>query len=140
MKILLDTNVVLDILLDREPFRDDSLNAMKSALEKGHLLYLSASAVTDVFYVLRKATRSKQETLIHLRTLLKIVSIASANEKIILNAVGSQISDFEDAVVDETASYNDIDLILTRNSKDFRKANTKVMTPAEYLKSDNVRP
>ena len=135
MKILLDTNVVLDVLLDREPFKEDSLNAMKDALEKGHLLYLSASAVTDIFYVLRKAIQSKQSALGHLQTLLKIVSIASVNEKIILNAFKSQVSDFEDAVVDETASSNGIDLILTRNSKDFRKANTKVMTPTEYLES-----
>ena len=61
MKILLDTNVVLDVLLDRQAFKQDSLDAMKKAINHGHILYMSASAITDVFYILRKSTESKTD-------------------------------------------------------------------------------
>ena len=133
MKILLDTNVILDVLLDREPFKEDSLNAMKKAINEGHILYISASAVTDIFYILKKAN-GKAKTINHLKNLLNIVSVAEVNENCILNALNSKINDYEDAVVDEIAVYSSIDLILTRNIKDFKEAKTIVMTPSDYLK------
>ena len=135
MKILLGTNVVLDVLLARQPFMQDSLDAMKKAINDGHILYLSASAVTDVFYILRKATGSKTDAISHLRNLLSIVSVAEVNESCILNALSSKMKDYEDAVADETAVFSSIDLILTRNIKDFKASKTATMTPAEYLKT-----
>ena len=134
MKILLDTNVVLDVLLDRQAFKQDSLDAMKKAINNGHILYMSASAITDVFYILRKSTESKTDAISHLKNLLSIVNVAEVNESCILNALSSKIKDYEDAVVDETAVFSSIDLILTRNIKDFKAAKTSVMTPADYLK------
>ena len=132
MKILLDTNVILDVLLDREPFKEDSLNAMKKAINEGHILYISASAVTDIFCILKKAN-GKTEAISHLKNLLSIVSVAEVNESCILNALNSKINDYEDAVVDEAAVYSSISLILTRNIKDFKQAKTIVMTPSDYL-------
>ena len=134
MKILLDTNVVLDVLLDRQAFKQDSLDAMKKAINSGHILYMSASAITDVFYILRKSTESKTDAISHLKNLLSIVNVAEVNESCILNALSSKIKDYEDAVVDETAVFSSIDLILTRNIKDFKAAKTSVTTPADYLK------
>lgn len=133
MKILLDTNVILDVLLDREPFKEDSLNAMKKAINEGHILYISASAVTDIFYILKKAN-GKTKAINYLKNLLSILNVAVVNENCILNALNSKINDYEDAVVDETAVYSSIDLILTRNIKDFKEAKTIVMTPSDYLK------
>ena len=133
MKILLDINVILDVLLDRESFKEDSLNAMKKAINEGHILYISASAVTDIFYVLKKAN-GKTEAINHLKNLLSILNVVEVNESCILNALNSKINDYEDAVVDETAVYSSIGLILTRNIKDFKQAKTIVMTPSDYLK------
>ncbi len=133
MKILLDTNVILDVLLDRESFKEDSLNAMKKAINEGHILYISASAVTDIFYILKKAN-GKTKAINYLKNLLSILNVAVVNENCILNALNSKINDYEDAVVDETAVYSSIDLILTRNIKDFKEAKTIVMTPSDYLK------
>lgn len=133
MKILLDTNVILDVLLDREPFKEDSLNAMKKAINEGHILYIFASAVTDIFYILKKAN-GKTKAINHLKNLLSILNVAEVNENCILNALNSKINDYKDAVVDETAVYSSIDLILTRNIKDFKEAKTIVMTPSDYLK------
>lgn len=133
MKILLDTNVVLDVLLDREPFKTDSYGAMSKALQEGHLLFISASAATDIFYVLRKALGSKTEALANMQTFMKIVSFAKVDEDDIINAFSSRITDFEDAVVDSVASSLKADLILTRNAKDFKYARIKTLTPTDFL-------
>ena len=133
MKILLDTNVVLDVLLDRMPFKKDSYGAMRKALEEGHQLFISASAATDIFYVLSKALGSKRDALINMKTFMKIVSFAKVDEDDIINALTSGIADFEDAVVDSVAVSLKANLILTRNAKDLRYANVAVMTPADYL-------
>ncbi|MBP3869624.1 MAG: PIN domain-containing protein [Faecalicoccus sp.] len=135
MKILLDTNVVLDILLDRKPFIIDSYGALKKALEEGHILYISASAATDIFYIVRKATKSKTQTIQHMKTLAKIMNFAKVEEDDILNALSSEIQDFEDAVVDSVAKSMQADLILTRNDKDFKNAGVKVITPANFYKN-----
>jgi len=134
MKILLDTNVVLDILLDRQPFKENSYKAIKTSLEKGHVLYISATAITDIFYILRKACGSKKDALINMRNLLKIISIAKVDEDDIVNAFASSISDFEDAVVNEVAVSIKANLILTRNVKDFKNASVKIMNPKDFLK------
>ena len=137
MKILVDTNIVLDVLLDNEEFREDSYGAMKKALEEGHLLYLSASAATDVFYILRKALGSKTEALSSMTNIMKIIFFAKVDEDDILYAFASRISDFEDAVVDSVAGSLKADFILTRNKKDFKYACNKILSPGEYLKKYN---
>lgn len=137
MKILLDTNVVLDVLLDNEQFREDSYGAMKKALEDGHIIYLSASAATDIFYVLRKALGSKSEALSSMKDIMKIIFFAKVDEDDILYAFASRITDFEDAVVDSVAASLKADFILTRNKKDFKYASNKILSPGEYLKKYN---
>ena len=136
MKILLDTNVVLDVLLDRRPYLEDSYGTIKKALEKGHILYISAAAATDIFYVLRKALGSNKEALKKMKVFMKVFSFAKVDEDDIIKAFSSKINDFEDAVVDAVALSLKADLIITRNDKDFRYANVKVMTPAEYINSN----
>jgi len=133
MKILLDTNVVLDVLLKREPFFEESYTAIKSSIEKGNILYVSASSITDIYYLLRKAVGSKDKALSYLQALIKVVSIASVDEKTIVDATMSKLNDFEDAVIDIIASSLNIDVIVTRNIKDFKKSLTKVLSPKQLI-------
>ncbi len=133
MRILLDTNIILDILLERKGFVDDSLNAFQKALSKGDRLYLSSSSVTDVFYIIRKQTNSKEKALEAITGLAKLMYFADVNEDCILKTLKSKIEDFEDAVVDEVASHIKADYIITRNINDFKYSKNTIITPNEYL-------
>ena len=133
MTILLDTNIVLDILLSRSAFLDDSLDVLEKAIKTGDRMYLSSTAVTDVYYIIHKETSSKEMAIEGICRLASIVNFAEVNEECILNALRSKLVDFEDAVVESTAKHIGADYIITRNINDFKKAKVKALSPKQYL-------
>ena len=133
MKILIDTNVILDIFLKREPFLNNSLKALKLASKYGDTLFFSAGSVADCFYMINKHLHSKDESLLKIVTLGKLIKFASVDNYCIFNALQLNFNDFEDAIVDSIASNIKADVILTRNVKDFINSKNKIMTPAEFI-------
>ena len=133
MKILVDTNIFLDIFLKREKLYQESLIAIEQAIKKRHVIYISSGSIKDVYYFVYKYTRDKQLSLKAILKLLDISKIEEVNRNNILDALSSGITDFEDAIIDSIASRIKVDYILTRNKKDFINANNKVLTPEEYL-------
>lgn len=132
MKLLFDTDVILDLLLDRTPHSATAAQLL-SRVEKGEAGgYICATAVTTIFYLASKAIGGKKARQ-HLRGLLSILEIAPVNRTIIANALDSGFSDFEDAVIHEAARAADLDTIVTRNTRDFRKATMPVYAPADLL-------
>ena len=105
MKILVDTNVIIDILCKREPFFEDSYNALNKCIDN-HTIIVSASAITDIFYIARKYIGSEQakECIRNLLDLIKISDTRGADK-----------------------------YILTRNTKDFEKSKILSITPHDYL-------
>ncbi len=134
MRLLVDTNIVLDLLLEREGLVDDALDAIKTAISNGDKLYLSSSAVTDIYYVIRKIKNSKEDALKGIARIVKVLHLAEVNEKCILAAMDSKMDDFEDAVVDAVAGNIKADYIITRNIKHFKNSQVKALTPIEFLK------
>lgn len=133
MRIIVDTNVIMDILLKREPFFEASYGALKAVAEQNMECLVSASAVTDIFYLLRRGLKDNTMAMQALERLLQIVNIADVLEMDIRTALSSHMKDFEDAVVHAVAARNDAELILTRNAKDFIEATVRVLTPKEFL-------
>lgn len=132
MKVLFDTNVLLDILLNREPFATPAAVALSKA-EKGELSgYACATTVTTIFYLCRKAV-GKDAASQHIRTLLSILEVAPVNRKVIEGALQVDFTDFEDAVLSESAVLVSAETIVTRNKKDFAKSPISVYTPEELL-------
>ena len=134
MKLLIDTNIVMDILLKRELFFRDSYQAIHKAAQEKHTCYLSASAVTDIFYILRKSLGSKEETKKILHRLTELFIFADVLSSDVLTALSSELVDFEDAIVETIAVRGKMNYILTRNTKDFARSKVKAITPGEYLK------
>lgn len=132
MKIMLDTNVLLDILLKREPFFQDSYRAVRTALEQGMECCFSAAGVTDIFYILRKALGAELARA-YLREVTEFVTVADVLASDIDDALDSQMSDFEDAVVDAVAVRLGAEWILTRNERDFSAAQTSAISPTVFL-------
>lgn len=134
MKILIDTNVILDILQKRKPFFSDSCQALRKAIEANVECLISASAATDIFYILRKSLQSAQKAKDGLEQLSHIATFADVKGADIHTALISPMPDFEDAVVDAVALQNGADYILTRNIKDFSGSTILAITPTEFLK------
>ena len=133
MRILIDTNVILDILQKREPFFADSYRALRKAIESDAECLLSASAATDIFYMLRKALGSAQQAKEQIEQLAQLVSFADVQGMDIHTALMREMPDFEDAVVDAVAERNGASYILTRNLKDFAGSVVPAILPVDFL-------
>ncbi len=132
MKVLLDTNIILDVLLDRKP-HSPSAAAIFSLAETGVIQgYLCATTVTTLDYLLTQALEKKESRKL-LRDLIRLFEIAPVNRSVIEDSLTGNMPDFEDAVLDQAAQRAGIDVIVTRNAKDFTKAQTTVMDPYQFL-------
>ena len=132
MKVLVDTNVVLDVLLDRHPFAD-AASGIFALIEQSKLQgILCATTITTIDYLLtqnlpRPAARQT------LRKLLALFEIAPVTRAVLEEALQSKMADFEDAVLDQAGLLSGAELIVTRNQKDFRHASLKVSGPDDLL-------
>lgn len=137
MKALIDTCIVMDFLQCREPFADDAKAIFRAAACEQFTGYITAKSATDIYYLTHRCTHSDQESRNKLNSLLSIVGMLDTSSMDIFQALSSNISDFEDAVMIETASRSHIDCIITRNQKDFHKSTITVFSPSDFLKHLN---
>ena len=138
MILLFDTNVVLDILLSRVPFY---VNAAKVAVlsEKGYVnCYVSASAVTDIYYIAQKELKSKDKAVNLLASLFKLFRVASVSETSIHEALDLKWDDFEDCVQYTVGKSIHADYIITRNAKDYAKGEIIAVSPDEFLRTNTA--
>ncbi len=134
-KLLIDTNIVLDLLAKRESFYKSAAHIFSFADKNKLELYISSLTIANTNYVLSrlKSASEAKEILRRFRVLVKIVSL---NDKIVDLALNdSKFGDFEDGLQYYSAIGNNLDIILTRDLKDFKTSKIPVMTPNEYLKS-----
>ena len=134
MKILVDTNIILDVLLKREPHNRAAQVIMTKGAEREITGYLAAHSILNIFYVLRKEY-SQAERRKFIRNLCEIFRISDLNaEKIMLAIDNEQFSDFEDCLQEECAVAETVDYIVTRNPADFKQSRVKVVEPDEFMK------
>jgi predicted nucleic acid-binding protein len=132
VKILLDTNIIIDNALEREPFWNASEQVL-SLIEKGTIAgYISASTFSDLYYIIRKA-RGRDWTLTYLKQLLTFCQIATVNQAAIIMAFTTNFQDFEDSIQYSTAVVNKLDAIITRNPQDFPIVTPRIITPEQLI-------
>ena len=133
MRVLIDTNVILDVLLAREEFKDES-GMILAMLEHGRCKgFVSATSVTDIYYISRKTFHDREKALSVIREMLAFSKILKADEKSIRMAVDLQWKDFEDSVQYAVAKRSRIGAIITRNTKDYSLSKIPVYTPHDFL-------
>lgn len=137
MTVFLDSNIILDIFLKNKDFYEESRKVLNLADSAAIDYFISAASLTDIFYILNKHLKNKEETKLHLKDLLEIVSIAGIDESCIRNALNSSWSDFEDAVQHEASVQIGADYLVTRNVDDFNSSFVEVITPSDFLKKLN---
>jgi predicted nucleic acid-binding protein len=127
---LFDTNVILDVLLDRAPFASDS-KALFALSETRRIAGLvGATTVTTVFYLTRRAIGIRQARTA-IGALLKVFDVAAVTRPVLESAIRSDIADFEDAVLLAAAEAAAADAIVTRDPKGFAKSALRIFTPGE---------
>jgi predicted nucleic acid-binding protein len=132
VKILLDTNIILDIALKRQPYSGAAAKILKVSDFNHFHLFISASMATDVFYVIRKI-KGKAIGLTFLKDLLDTIDVCKVDKSILLLALESGFADFEDAVQHFAAVDAEVDMLITRNKKDYASSSLKIMEPEEFV-------
>ena len=132
-KMLLDTNIILDMALGRQPFFEKAQKLVLQASELEVPLFVTATTITDIYYIIRKA-KGRDEALGFVIQLLDFVQVASVDRKVLEMALALQdLRDFEDAIQASTAILHDIDVLVTRNSDDFSGAPLPILSPEEAI-------
>ena len=132
MRVLLDTNVVLDVLLQREPHVAVSA-AVLGVVESGVVTGLiGATTVTTIHYLLEKALGARRARR-HVETLLSLCEVAPVTEEVLREALALGFADYEDAVLHEAARHAKAQGIVTRDQQGFKRSELPVYTPDELL-------
>jgi predicted nucleic acid-binding protein len=133
MKILLDTNIVLDLLLERKPFVDFAEEIFIKIEEQEIKGFLSPTSITTIYYLLNKHL-DKNRCNEAIKTLLDLFDIVKIDKKILRESLENSGADFEDSVIYTGADFANIDVIITRDKKGFKNSKIEVLSPTEFLK------
>jgi predicted nucleic acid-binding protein len=133
-KVFVDTDIILDLLAKREPHYQFSAQLFTLADQGQIKLYVSSLSFSNLNYVLSKKYSTDQARR-KLLTFKALINVLSVSEKTVDLALNSDFKDFEDAMQYFTALEFKITTLLTRNIKDYKKANISILTAEQYLKS-----
>jgi predicted nucleic acid-binding protein len=134
MRALIDTNVILDILLKREPFLEEA-QAIWSANREGRFEgYVCAITPGTVFYIMRHETQSAKQARQLVTILLQAFYTSAVDHAVLQRALQMEIPDFEDAIQSASAFADGLDFIVTRDPKDYKNSPVEAILPMEFIK------
>lgn len=133
MKLLVDTNVIIDALTGREPFRETAEQIFMIAANRTEDMYITASSATDIYYLIRKYLHSTEMAKNAMKKLYELFSILDVTSKDCKEALLAKVKDYEDAVISCCAFRNKMDYIVTRNIKDFECSEISAILPDELM-------
>ncbi len=131
-RTLLDTNIILDIILERQPFVENAVKIIELSVGRNHRLFITASTITDIYYIAKRKA-GHNITIQFIKELLGFIEVVAIDKVTILNALNSEMNDFEDAIQIEAAKQNKIRTLITRNIKDFDNSEIEVLLPEVYI-------
>ena len=134
MIVLIDTNVILDYVLKREPFAQDALDCLERLIVNKSKVWLTASTITDIYYVTRRALHDTAAAKSVIAKLLNAFRIASVDQGDCVKALNVDMNDYEDALVSVCAKKVKAEYVITRNTKHFSQSSVTAMEPANFLK------
>jgi putative PIN family toxin of toxin-antitoxin system len=135
MRVLVDTNILLDDFLEREPFVEDAA-ALMEAIESERIVgYVTATTLTNIFYIARRQTRRIELARQAVSETLTLMEVCLVDRAILEAAFASNLRDFEDAVQLACAMASRLNAIITRNAQDFAAATLPILSTRELLES-----
>lgn len=133
MIVLFDTNVIVDSLFCRENFYENSNKLILAVAEKEIDGCITSKALTDIYYLLKHELNNEQETRNKLQNIMQLFSICSVNGYDCQKALFSEVNDYEDAVMVETAIRENVDCIVSRDKDLKNVSKIKIFSPKELL-------
>jgi len=135
MNVLIDTNVVLDAMLSRSPFAEAAQKLFIMAAEEEINGYVTASSITDIYYLLHRYLHDNERCRQEIFKLIKIFSILDVTGSDCEKALELPMADYEDALIAACARRGKMECIITRNVKDFGDSPVKAVLPDDFLKN-----
>lgn len=133
MRVLVDTNIALDFLLQREQFFQDA-ELLFDAINSDQVIgYVTATTLTDIFYIARRHTRRIEQARQAITEILSVMEICPVSRVVLESALGLSLVDFEDAVQVACAVAQGLDAIVTRDRQDFSSSPVTVLSVQELL-------
>ena len=132
-KVFIDTDIILDVALAREPFFSASKIILAMAENNIIIGNISSNCIANIYYILRKSGgNSKARKFI--ANIVKYITVITIDHQNILGALKSKFSDFEDALQYFSAVENQCEYIITRNIEDYKNVEIKVLLPEEFIR------
>jgi predicted nucleic acid-binding protein len=132
VKVLIDTNIVLDLILEREPFIEAAI-ALFEQIEQGKLeSYIAATTITNIFYIIRKM-KGREVALAAIHRLLTGLQFCTVDRQTVETAFSLDLTDFEDSIQLACATIAQLDAIITRDHQDFMNSNIPVYSSTEII-------
>ncbi len=132
MKVLVDTCIIIDALQSRQPFSEEAQKIFLLSANKHIDAYITAKAVADIYYLMHRYTHSDAETRTVLQKLFILFDVLDTTSMDCKKALASLMGDYEDAIMVETALRSNMDCIITRNIKDYKKSEINVYSAGEF--------
>jgi len=132
-KVYFDTNIILDIALNRKPFVNDALKLIELIENNKIIGFVNSLSIVSVHYIISK-NKGKDIARQFIKDILQFFDIVNVDKNIIINALNSNFKDFEDSVQEFSAKNSGIEIILTRNSSDFKNSNLQIFEPSQFTK------
>lgn len=136
MRVIVDTNVILDALTGRQPWNREAEEIFLLVAKGKEDYYITANTVTDIYYLVRKHLKNRELVIGVMSKLFQLFMILDTSAEDYINALHSEIMDYEDAVLAEVAKRNKTDYIITRNVKDYGSGSVKAISPEDFLKDE----
>jgi len=133
VRVYFDTNIIIDILKCREPFFENSNKIFMLAAEEKIEGIVGTSAITDIYYIIRKQYADTKTAVKFIFDILEIIKPVDTLVNDVFLAAGLDFTDFEDSVITAIAQREKADYIITRNTKDYTKSPVSAITPDEFL-------
>lgn len=131
-KVFIDADIILDLLLDREPYSLSSSKLFTAIEEREVIAFTTPVILANIYYISSRIINQKS-ALESIRKLLTLLRVTAVDEKIMLLAANSDFKDFEDSIQYYAAKNEAVDFLITRNKIDYKITDLTVCTPDEYL-------
>lgn len=134
MKVLVDTNILIDYITIREPFYDSAFKVITLCADKKVKCAIAAHSIPTMYYLLRREMTDSARRIV-IKRFLEIFDVALFEKDMVISALDREdFKDFEDCLQDECAANISADYIVTRNIKDYQNSTVPAITPNEFLK------
>jgi predicted nucleic acid-binding protein len=133
-RVLVDTDIILDVALAREPFLQASkmaLTILENNIAIGHV---TSNCIANLYYILRKTGGDKNARFFILK-ILKYLTVITTDHSVIIDSLKSGFKDFEDAMQNFSAAKNQCEFIITRNIEDYKESKLTVYLPIEFIET-----